>query len=257
MSILGIGRIGFWHGGSLWIGQGLSSTGLHAHHAIQLCIGIDGPIRLRTEGAGEWSDHHAVLIPSMMPHALDARGCRSAALFCEPQSEIGRGLIARFGTDTLASLPDPAGLSRRIAAIGDGMAQGTAPDASCIELLSELAVTNTPRPATDPRILKALDHVASCLEAPVSLPEAASIAALSPSRFRHLFVAEMGIAFRSYVLWLRLQHALQSGLRGASWTEAAHEAGFADSAHLSRTFRKMMGITPTAIPRPASRRSVE
>lgn len=257
MSILGIGRIGFWHGGSLWIGQGLSSTDMHAHHSIQLCIGIDGPIRLRTEGEGEWSDHHAVLIPSMMPHALDARGCRSAALFCEPQSEIGRGLTARFGTETFAALPDPTGLSLRIAAIGDSMAGGTPPHASCFELLSELALTNTPRSATDPRILKALDHIASSLEAPANLTEAASIAALSPSRFRHLFVAEMGIAFRSYVLWLRLQHALQSSLRGASWTEAAHEAGFADSAHLSRTFRKMMGITPTAIPRTSSRRSGE
>lgn len=34
-------------------------------------------------------------------------------------------------------------------------------------------------------------------------------------------------------------------MRGSSLTEAAHVAGFADSAHLSRTFRSMFGIAPS------------
>ncbi|MFC9966750.1 AraC family transcriptional regulator [Nocardia ignorata] len=32
---------------------------------------------------------------------------------------------------------------------------------------------------------------------------------------------------------------------GGSLTEAAHAAGFADSAHLTRTCRELIGITPT------------
>jgi AraC family transcriptional regulator len=253
VKILGVGRIGFWRGGSLWIGHGLSATDIHAHHAIQLCIGIDGPIRLRETAAGEWTDHHAVLIPPMAPHALDARGGASAALFCEPQSEIGRGLIARFGTGGPGVLPEPAELSERIALIGQSMAQGHEPETECQALLADLGGTAVPRPATDQRVLKALDFVTDKLDAPISLIEAASSVALSAGRFRHIFVAEMGIPFRTYVLWLRLQHALQTGLQGASWTEAAHRSGFADSAHLSRTFRTMLGISPTALPRRRSR----
>ena len=36
-------------------------------------------------------------------------------------------------------------------------------------------------------------------------------------------------------------------MRGASLTEAAHLAGFADSAHLSRTFRAMFGVAPSLL----------
>lgn len=253
LKILGVGRIGFWKGGSLWIGHGLSATGIHAHHAIQLCFGLDHPIRLRTSTTGEWASFRAVLIPSMAPHALDASGSLSAALFCEPQSEIGRGLIARFGQGGFAALHEPDALAERLHGIGEAMAQGNDPEIACQMLLARLAGTGLPPSTTDVRVLRATDFIAANLDTPIKLADAAAAVALSPGRFRHLFVAEMGLPFRTYVLWLRLQHALQDGLRGTSWTEAAHASGFADSAHLSRTFRKMLGIAPTALPRPAGR----
>jgi AraC-like DNA-binding protein len=68
---------------------------------------------------------------------------------------------------------------------------------------------------------------------------------LSPGRFRHLFVTETGVSCKAYILWERLNVALALGFGGASWTEAAHAANFADSAHLSRTCRRMFGMAPT------------
>jgi AraC-like DNA-binding protein len=41
--------------------------------------------------------------------------------------------------------------------------------------------------------------------------------------------------------------ALTQIVRGVSLTTAAHEAGFADSAHLSRTFKHMFGLTPSEL----------
>jgi AraC-like DNA-binding protein len=70
---------------------------------------------------------------------------------------------------------------------------------------------------------------------------------LSESRFIHLFKEQVGIPFRRYLLWLRLVEAIELVLDGVSLTTAAHTAGFADSAHLSRTFRRMFGITPSYI----------
>jgi AraC-like DNA-binding protein len=79
------------------------------------------------------------------------------------------------------------------------------------------------------------------------LGEAAAKVALSPGRFRHLFVEQTGQSFRSYQLWMRLQRAIDIISGGAAATDAAHEAGFSDAAHLTRTFRKMMGIAPTSV----------
>ncbi len=36
-------------------------------------------------------------------------------------------------------------------------------------------------------------------------------------------------------------------MSGASWTDAAHVAGFADSVHLTRTHKRMFGFEPTAV----------
>jgi AraC-like DNA-binding protein len=70
---------------------------------------------------------------------------------------------------------------------------------------------------------------------------------LSPGRFRHLFRTEMGISVQSYLRWRRLYTALRTTVYGASLTEAAHAAGFADSAHLTRVFRATFGLPPSRI----------
>ena len=70
-----------------------------------------------------------------------------------------------------------------------------------------------------------------------------------PSRFRHLFTAEMGVSCRQYLLWVRLYNAVRELASGMSLTEAAHSVGFADAAYLTRTFRRMFGIVPSAISR--------
>ena len=71
------------------------------------------------------------------------------------------------------------------------------------------------------------------------------MAHLSPSRFRHLFAEQTGMAFRPYLLWARVEAAVGAAMSGKSWTEAAQDWGCADSAHLSRTCRRMFGLAPT------------
>lgn len=56
------------------------------------------------------------------------------------------------------------------------------------------------------------------------------------------------MSVRRYLLWLRLRTALEMAGAAPSLTAVAHAAGFADSAHLTRTVRRMFGIVPSVLP---------
>jgi len=104
-----------------------------------------------------------------------------------------------------------------------------------------------PAPEPDARVRKIVAWARAQLDNPISLADAADVAGLSKARLRHLFVEQTGLPFRTYLLWLRLMRGLEEFAAGASLTDAAHDAGFSDSAHFSRTFRRMFGTTAAAL----------
>ena len=60
------------------------------------------------------------------------------------------------------------------------------------------------------------------------------------------FKAATGQTFRAFKGWSALQHAAQAMARGGLVRTAAMDAGFADTAHLSRLFHRSFGLTPSA-----------
>jgi AraC family transcriptional regulator len=251
-TIAASGRIHFWHSGSLWIGTGRGRSDWHEHHAHQLALALDGEFRFRSDRNAGWTVFEAAVVPSHCPHEFELDGATVAHLFVEPESIEGRALSARFSVPAICELPQPAA---RMSADQLLQALRDHADAGAMTALARAAVAQlsgtdddvaAPR-ILDARIARALEHIRARVRAPLSLADAASAAALSPSRFRHLFVQETGTSFRAYLLWLRINVAIGAATAGASWTEAAHEAGFADSSHLTRTHRRMFGIEPTAI----------
>jgi AraC family transcriptional regulator len=70
---------------------------------------------------------------------------------------------------------------------------------------------------------------------------------LSTSRFTHLFRQQTGLSLTRYLLWTRLLTAVAVIAQGANTTAAAHQAGFADLAHMSRTFRQTFGVMPSEL----------
>ena len=114
---------------------------------------------------------------------------------------------------------------------------------SLIERLSGAATATEP----DARVAKIVAWAQAKLDHPIGLADAAKLVGLSTQRLRHLFVEQTGLPFRTYLLWLRLMKGLEEFAGGASLTDAAHDAGFADSAHFSRTFRRMFGTTAAAL----------
>jgi AraC-like DNA-binding protein len=102
-----------------------------------------------------------------------------------------------------------------------------------------------PMPAIDSR---AQELVAMLYASPdSSLDELADHLQLSNSRTSHLFAEAIGIPVRTYRLWRKIIQACTALLDGASVTEAAHVAGFSDSAHFSSAYQRAYGGPPTEL----------
>lgn len=80
---------------------------------------------------------------------------------------------------------------------------------------------------------------------------------LSARRFRELFSARFGTSPKAYILRHRVEQSkLLMWEAGLPLGQIALEAGFYDQAHFSRTFRALIGMTPSQYARWLDRRSV-
>lgn len=247
-------RIVMWEGASLWIVDAATAkrgeTGradFHSHHAIQISMGLGGWFRLDTADAHVSGDAAAVAADTQ--HVIDAEGL-TGIVFIEPESEAGRTITRRlFGERELVAVaPEIIGdfRERLTAAYQSPIRDDRGLVALGRELVSALSAGALANDA-DPRIRKVIAWAAEQIDQPIGLSDALSVGGLSASRLRHLFVEQTGLPFKTYLLWLRLTRAVEVVAGGASLTKAAHEAGFSDSAHFSRTFRRMFGVPPAAL----------
>jgi AraC-like DNA-binding protein len=80
---------------------------------------------------------------------------------------------------------------------------------------------------------------------PVSLSELSAVAGLSRFELVRRFRSDVGLPPHTFQLDLRIKRA--RGMLTAGQTPAAVAAacGFADQAHLTRTFKRFVGVTPT------------
>jgi len=78
----------------------------------------------------------------------------------------------------------------------------------------------------------------------VSLRQLASISNISPFHLLRTFHEEIGLPPFEYQTQLRISHAKKLLRDGWSIAETAAESGFADQSHLTRHFKRIVGITP-------------
>lgn len=230
-------RLYLWPQRLLLLGPALD-TGLHRHHAAQFCLGLQAPVRLREAPAGQWQSAQGFYVAPDQPHQLDASATPCALLYLDAQGEDFRSLPQGTGMRPLHAVPALEGL-RRLHLEGGSEAAATA----AVGLLLNLDAEH-PRPQ-ELRLQAALDWIEGQLGGGVRIAGLAAALQLSESHVAHWFRRHTGIPLRRYVAWRRLRRALQQAMQGASLTEAAHAAGFADSAHLSRSFRDHFGVAPS------------
>lgn len=242
------GQFVSWTGGCLFIGSAGGIVPPHSHYAIQIAFGAEDGIGFRTSERDEWTRYGGAMIPSRQPHSMDATTVTAnGVIFVEPETREGRVLHERYLGGGITDMPTEAfaQTARLFQAWRD--ADQDALIAASTALISALTGGVEPAEPSDERVVRAIAYINAHLDARLTLEEVAEAAILSPSRFRHLFVEETGMALRPYILWRRFLKVWELSSEGVSFSAAAHQAGFADAAHLSRTSKRMFGFAPTAM----------
>jgi AraC-like DNA-binding protein len=245
-----VGHFVGWDGGCLFIGNGGGVVPMHAHYAIQIAFGARRGIRFRGDEREPWVEYAGAIIPSRQPHSMDATAVApNVVVFVEPETREGRALAERHLRHGIAAVPDDvaAELAPPLFAAWREERSAAAVERAARRAVHALTGGVTPTVVSDERILRAVAHIRAHLDAPLTLEGVADVACLSPSRFRHLFVEQTGTALRPYILWRRFLRVWELLVHGATLSSAAHAAGFADAAHLSRTSRSMFGFPPSAM----------
>jgi AraC family transcriptional regulator len=100
-----------------------------------------------------------------------------------------------------------------------------------------------------------LDYIEENLAQPIALRQLGELAGISTRHFERAFRQATGVPPHAYVVRKRVARAqnLLLGEPGLTIDEIAVRAGFSSSSHLSSTFRRQTGYSPTAFRRLQSR----
>jgi AraC-like DNA-binding protein len=98
----------------------------------------------------------------------------------------------------------------------------------------------------DPRVLAVARRIRTSLPGAPALPDLAREVRLSESRLEKLFKEQAGLPITQYRVRFRVFISTIIMALGYSVTEAALLGGFANSAHLSRCYRQVNGLTPSS-----------
>lgn len=239
--------------GALYLGPDMKTT-VHALHNYIVYIAINGNFDLLLGDGRIFTSCETVVIAPDWPHNLVSSGVMLGVFYLIPETVEGRRMTAAFsgrkvfmpsGQVRAVVLP----LLRKYLEHGCSMEEA---DELCRYLFNNLTPPSNVCSALDPRVRHALEYLDSIIGSRVTIAEIAAEVALSHSRLEHLFSEQIGIPISRYLLWARTRQALLLMANSKSLTAVAFEAGFADSAHLSRTFRRMLGISPSTLLRKTS-----
>ncbi|MGI5455918.1 AraC family transcriptional regulator [Streptomyces sp. CA-249302] len=225
---------------------------MHVHEAWTLLIVDDGAVRYDLDRHEHGTPHDTVtLLPPHVPHngsPATPHGFRKRVVYLD-DTRLADDLIgpAVDGPD----LRDPV-LRRRVAQLHTALTHaGDKLEAeSRLTLISDRLTTllrphhpRSPRP--DPTLARNLrelldEHITDGL----TLDRAAALVHAHPAHLVRAFSTAYGIAPHQYLNSRRVDRARRLLLDGLPATEVATATGFFDQSHLTRHFRKLVGVTP-------------
>ncbi|MFO1479675.1 MAG: helix-turn-helix transcriptional regulator [Turneriella sp.] len=243
MDAVQVDRICLMNGRVLYVGR-LPDLADHRQAAGLLCVGLERPFRVLANGKVHVT-RSAVVLPQVM-HALELDGGLCAFLLVDPDHrdfDLLRAYEARSSEEGIATdLRDENELMQKIQPVADH--SGTDLPA---EVWQNLVLGSSSGHGFDHRLRIVIEELLRNSLESIPVERLAELAGISPSRLAHLFKEHVGIPIRKFRAWARLKTAALLLKEGANLTEAAHGAGFYDSAHFTNTFRENFGLPPSAV----------
>lgn len=211
-----------------------------AHVAWKVHVGIDAPIWARGDGFALGLDARAraFVAPPGWAHATGAAGL-SCAVFIAP---------GRFGAAWRGDRPfvvEGAAAEALVIVCRRFAVREQTP--AFVAEVARLALPKA-RGSIDRRVARALVALERDPDHP--LRDLAREARISLDHLSRLVTRDTGVRLRRHALWSRLMQMLSSNATHETLAAAAVDAGFADHAHLSRTYRAFLGRAPSEFDAP-------
>ncbi len=237
-----------WDDRFLYITPGMKSEATQ-RHTVTLLIALDGPGFVLGTADGRQQRYQAALVAKQTLRTLDSSEGALLSVNFDPQSYEFHALSAFLGARSVRSvILEPGAIDTdsmfRIGA-------GSLDKADMFRLMTCLprAISGY-RPVAlnmDMRAIHVAQKIKKELPLTCSVAELGAEVGLSADRLSHLFSDKLGISIKSYILWARMRRAVELIAAGESLVVVAHDVGFSDSAHLTRTIRNFFGFPPSFI----------
>ncbi|MFF3467566.1 AraC family transcriptional regulator [Streptomyces sp. NPDC002619] len=226
---------------------------MHVHEAWTLLIVDDGAVRYDLDRHEHGTPHDTVsLLPPHVAHngsPATPHGFRKRVLYLDA-THLGDDLIgpAVDGPDlrdpvlrlrvgqlhgALAQSGDELEAESRLTFVGERLRRHLRPHLAAAEPRSDPALARSLRELLD-------EHVTDGLR----LDDAARLLHVHPAHLVRAFSTAYGIAPHQYLMSRRVERARRLLLEGRAPGEVASATGFFDQAHLTRHFKKLVGVTP-------------
>lgn len=224
-------------GFTLFIGS-IIDTDFHKHHSIQITIALDNNFYFQNEN--EIIPVKSIIINSNNKHKIIGKDGNQLLLLIEPESIYGENIRNYLKNAGYCFFTMNKDLNKKL---NSNINSKNFNILSIVKIIFSCLNINMNRQTNiDDRIIKAIKIIENTYEKKITVKELARRVFLSESRLQHIFKNQIGISIKRYLLWKRLIDGINIIINAKNFTYASHEAGFSDSAHMSRTFKEMLGI---------------
>ena len=112
-------------------------------------------------------------------------------------------------------------------------------------VLASISFAHTSQSQEGRRVQKVKEYINSHYAEPLSLPQVASVAGMSPVAFSRFFRVRTGRTFSDYIIDIRLGYAARMLVDSTkNVSEICYECGFNNVSNFNRTFKAKRGYTP-------------